>query len=1220
MTKLLVATVAVLACSFGRLPATPLRAQEPDSRAQSLERAEQAFAGGDYELASELFESLVASELTPEQERWIAFRLPDARWRGLAAAVNPAAGEQGLAIAGGELESFLQDSLAVGLRDRAWAEASESYADWLWQRRGSARFEAALTHYQDALDHWAAVGDDGALHRFFGILDKLVRPAWAPAAWRYGQRGEYLPLELSEQAWRLARTPEQRSSAALVLAMTLATEEQGPAGSARVDQLFRLARDASGPAAVQRDALLVHGQWLERSGPWIRGADGLSRRQSDPAAARALYEELLQRFPDSRSNPWIGIARERIATLARQELEVRIERDFLPGTRPSFRLRWRNLESVELSLHALDFDQTPVMKGADVMPWHWLEAIDHPSGKALHAWSYATQDDGRSRLEERELFLEPELAPGAYLLQARSGQLVRRALVNVSAISLVAKAAGRRVLTWVIGARDGRPVEGARVRVQSRLRNEAGVWSWNEAVVRTDALGLAWAELPESAVNAGLFVSATHAGQVASTASGSTFSDPPMLWRFFASTDRPSHRPGQTLGWSLMARRQRDLETETPASTALDFRLSDASGQILESGQLMLDSYGCAQGAIDLPPNTAGGALRLELQDPAARRLIGVAPVGFIEEVPTPGPRVRVMLGVDPLPAGDSSPAPPLPARPVPARPVMGEMTEVVLEVLGSDGQPEAGAELEVVVEAHGWHARFPRMGRVAVVRARLRIGQGHRESGGAGRASTQGSRPRAARHRPPGTGAAVRLDGGSERTRTRARGRRAGAYGLRRSPCGLRTLAPLAAILHRSRMDRSHAVHAGESLEIGVEARDASGTPVTVSGRIQLLSLPASDSEGEWSEVQQSSLGTGSDGLARWSVTAPGEGAYLARWLAPDPRGGEVVAEVRFWAVERELPRIPRTAKGIQVLLERDSFEAGGAARAVLLAQEGISHVLLTLEADELIQAHVVDVSQGARLVPLALGQDCTPEVYLTAHSMSDGAELLDRREVVVVPTDRLLNVTADLESGSEGVQLLVRVRDVDQKPVDARVVLSLYSEPRAATEEAEQELDPRLFFVARPRLHQVQTRSSVDARPFAAERKGASQEGSEGQLGRPAEANKPARAHAAPDLRSAMERARARSKIGRPGNRKEFLVERRDEEAMDFEPAQGEKADLHARPQSEPILWQADAVTDADGNLRLPLSLPQAPFQGRLTLRVCDSGARFGFAVLPLGAGKED
>ena len=1209
MTKLLVTPLVLwVACFSGTL-----RAQEPDVLTGPLGRAEEAFTRGEYEEASALFEGLVGGDWTPEQERWIAFRLPDARWRWMAGALNPAGGEEGIAVAGAQLESFLQDSRASGLGDRAWAEASESYADWLWQRRVSARFEAALAHYRHALDHWAGLGGEASLERVFGILDKLVRPAWAPAAWRYGQRGEYVPLELSEQAWRLARTPDQRAKAALLLAMNLATEEQGPAASTRLDQLFRLAHDSPSPAAVQRDALLFHGQWLERAGPWVRAADGLSRRQSDPAAAQALYEALLERFPDSRSNPWIGIARERIATLARQELEVRVEHDFLPGSQPGFYLRWRNVERIEFSLHALNFDQTPTMKGVEVMPWHWLEAIEAPRTDALHSWSYETRDDGRHRLEERELSLEPELVPGAYLLEARAGDQVRRALVNVSAITLVAKAAGRRVLTWVTRAEDGQPLEGARVRVQSRVRNEAGVWSWNETTALTDRVGLAWTELPESSVNAGLFVSATHAGQVALTASGSTFSEPPMLWRFFASTDRPTHRPGQRLAWSLMARRQRDLETETPASSALDFQLRDSSGEVIESGHLELDSFGCANGAVELPQGTAEGALRLELQDPAAKRTVGLTPVGFVEPPPRQGPRVKIDLGVDPLvSAGPQS------GRPVLSPPVMGEMVEIVLQAVSADGQPEARAELDVVVQAHGWHARFPRMSEWQWFARAFALGKGIESQ----EELEERQRQEVARKQlVTDASGLARLYVSTADAKGRGHELEVEVQGHTVSGTALTGFRRLR-LLPQSFTARAWAgrtlFEPGESVEIGVEARDARGAAVVTGGQIQLLSLPPSGHAGEWVEVQVAELGTDTAGLARWEVTPPAEGAYLVRWLAADPRGGEVVAEVRFWACERELPQIPRAAQGIQVLLERDSFAAGGEARAVLLAQQGVSHVLLTLEADKVFQAQVFDLSQGARLVPLELGSNCTPEVYLTAHAVIDGEQLLDRREVVVVPTDRLLEVTADFEAGAAGAELVLRVNDAKQEPVAARVVLSLHPDVRTSSQELEEELDPRLFFVARPRLHQVQTRSSIDARPFSRRSEEMSGVGLDDSDGASAE-DKPPRAHAAPDLRSAMERARARSKVGRPGNRKEFLVERHDEEAMDFEPAGEDSPELHAASDSAPILWRADAVTNAEGILRLPLSLPPAPFQGRLTLRVCDKGQRFGFALLPVGSGQD-
>jgi len=116
-------------------------------------RAEELGAQGSYELAHRVW--LEASPLarTPDEKRWVEFRLADTGWR--SAAASQRADATPLDEARRALEEMLRKVDRPEKKDRTWAEVEESLADWHWLRRDAQDFYGALSHYQAALDWWA---------------------------------------------------------------------------------------------------------------------------------------------------------------------------------------------------------------------------------------------------------------------------------------------------------------------------------------------------------------------------------------------------------------------------------------------------------------------------------------------------------------------------------------------------------------------------------------------------------------------------------------------------------------------------------------------------------------------------------------------------------------------------------------------------------------------------------------------------------------------------------------------------------------------------------------------------------------------------------------------------------------------------------------------------------------------------------------------------------
>ena len=85
----------------------------------------------------------------------------------------------------------------------------------------SPSMESGLVSYQRALDFWAGSSElEVAWDRFLNILWKACVPQARPYE-IYGSAGNYLPVDVLEQAARIAQTPEDRSHAYYLLARSL---------------------------------------------------------------------------------------------------------------------------------------------------------------------------------------------------------------------------------------------------------------------------------------------------------------------------------------------------------------------------------------------------------------------------------------------------------------------------------------------------------------------------------------------------------------------------------------------------------------------------------------------------------------------------------------------------------------------------------------------------------------------------------------------------------------------------------------------------------------------------------------------------------------------------------------------------------------------------------------------------------------------------------------
>src|SRR5271154_2856107 len=135
--------------------------------------AEKFYADGSYAKANEIYSKVDVSSLSPDDARWVDFRLADTQWRSAAATDNPDTTK--LDEARDRLEKQIRNLTRDDQHDRIWAEVEESLGDFFWTRRSNYNWyndwSSAWTHYQAALDWWAGQNDlDLARERYLKIV------------------------------------------------------------------------------------------------------------------------------------------------------------------------------------------------------------------------------------------------------------------------------------------------------------------------------------------------------------------------------------------------------------------------------------------------------------------------------------------------------------------------------------------------------------------------------------------------------------------------------------------------------------------------------------------------------------------------------------------------------------------------------------------------------------------------------------------------------------------------------------------------------------------------------------------------------------------------------------------------------------------------------------------------------------------------------------------
>ena len=1226
-------------------------AQQPDY-SQLRNEAEVQYAQGSYARANELYAKIDKSKLSAADSRWVEFRLADTSWRAQAATTTPDTTRYQQAQK--QLEELIR--VAETDRDLVWAEAHESLADLFWLSNSFMQWGSAWPHYQAALDWWAGQRDiNRARDRYLKIVFRAAHPPGIKEYF-YTYYGNYIPLDILENALKISTSANETSHLNFLIAMTMRYVGGDAYARYRVPDQFEDALKAGKESEWYDDALFYYAEWMNNYGTVRRLEDGQLQEMPDHVKALALYRRLMTEFAKGETR-YYDQAREQIKNITEPSIAIGVSNIFLPGSDLQFALNARNVPRVDFAIYK--FDMTREVRfiseeGADEGEGdsaQWLQRIRTAGRTPVKSWTKNISDSQTHQPVAEQVRIEGKLPVGAYLLEAKSGSLAVRDLILVSDATLVLKSSFNQALVFFTDAMTGAPIANANIALwQSYYQNDKT--RWRRLHQTTDADGLTRFALKGNSAGS-LFVTAASEDRQAFSPGNANGRDNQDGWRIYAFTDRPAYRPKETLQWKFIARQSKNGAYATPANQVVEYEINDPQGTKVTEGKATLNSFGSAWGSLELGEQLPLGEYNVQFWTAGRGQQIGTARLFRLEEYKLPEFKVQVKT-----PEQDG--------KKKAFR--VGEKVEVEVQADYYFGGPVSNATVEVVVYQRPFNLYwFPR--REYSWYYDDFEGQQYNNYGG------QGSVIKQEKIKTDATGKAkLTFDTPRENYnqdyefRIEARVVDSSRREIIASD-SVRVTRQRYYVYPRS---AQNIYRPKDKVTIDIKALDANEQPVQTEGIVKVTRdywweiwidprgrevtgeelrelqqrsgvFPPVVSRGQrawrWKfrgyqheDILTQSLKTNSEGEAQLNFTPERDGYYRVAWQSSQGVDAQrdrllppVKADTHVFVANNATTDLGYRSSGLEILVDKDTFRAGQTAPVMISVPVSDRYVLFSVEGEDLFSYKVVHVEGNTKLIEVPIEEKHVPNIYLSALMISDATVSLQTKQVVVPPVDRFLAVAvkADREQyqpREEGT-LSISAKDAVGRPVAAEIALGLVDE---SVKYIQQDYagDPRQFYYGRKRQHTVQTQTTLNQKSYVRLAEVARKDGAENEDDEAVAYKREARDYGAEYGAGRAAKAPAtldgfvngRQLTSLPVNslrtesfallsagvRSSNIV---DVSAQAQEPAVQVRSDFRST-----ILWLPDVKTDADGTATVKVKYPDSMTTWSATARVASAGNQFG------------
>ncbi len=674
--------------------------------------------------------------------------------------------------------------------------------------------------------------------------------------------------------------------------------------------------------------------------------------------------------------------------------------------------------------------------------------------------------------------------PGLFILEERGDGLRAYGSFTITATTTVVKTTGRDVLVWVADPETGAPVAGANVTLLSEQENEDDDEEDDaddeptivrHGPVATDAAGLARFERSEGE----LAVVVERGEEIHWVRTwGDVVGEQGKL--VHVTTDRPIYRPAQTVHWKAVRRDETDAGglRRPAAGETVGVEIRDPRGRTLASSEHPWNEAGSISGSFTLTPEPALGDYNVVVKvDRPANEWDGFG-FWFDDEEDE-----HVYWSGSFTVAAYRKPQSKVSVELVATEPVLGAEVRARVRADYYHGGPVTDARVEYTVlelyeEDYGWWggfgaARPPFRPAKPIVDPHAWFHEGRESPWDDWWYDDWGQEESEIKH---GEGQ-LDADGVFEITFPTAAGEDARDYLVqvyvtdesRLEVEGEATITLLPAAVKLAVGTDRMFVGAGETVDATAIVTDGQGDPI--AGReVEVVAFMARDPHAAQIELESFFRGTATsdaEGEIHVPVAVPESGRLRLLARAKDGGGRRVEARADLWvAGPATLPDVDDDEElALAVISDRLAYAVGEEAKLMVRTTRVPLRALLTVEGDGIREARMVEITERCSVISVPLPVRFAPNVAIRLTAFEGGEGASDGAPIVVVPTDRFLDVAVAADAPSYGPRQKAKITVEtlrDGIPVDAEVELAIVDEKifDLVDEDDAEATDPRIFF----------------------------------------------------------------------------------------------------------------------------------------------------------------
>ncbi len=546
-----------------------------------------------------------------------------------------------------------------------------------------------------------------------------------------------------------------------------------------------------------------------------------------------------------------------------------------------------------------------------------------------------------------EVLIPMDVPPGLYILNLNYGHINDQLILLLSNRTLLVKQAEGELVAWVTDTNDG-PAANLPVGVYARDGQLIAQGTTNsEGIFRTQVTK----DPQPLIVIAGNENDSTASGlstEWQSTGGQRYWWQPaPVVQKYgaYIYTDRPIYKPGQTIYYKAIVRRDADARLEVlPKDTLITVRIRDARNNVVQTQQLATNQFGTINGKFEAAPGAMLGdyAVEVEVNGEVHKQTFKV------QDYRKPDYEVKVSTNALSYVAGDK--------------------IQVVVQAQYLYGEPVANAQVNLIqYEQSRNYCWDVCSGIPAWYQLGARPQSGRTDANGrytftveAGAAAFDNADYWWSNLIYSTVGLEVTVDDGSHQTVSHL------------------TSIKVYNAAEQLRLDtKGYLKTPNQPFEVFLTAQTIQDQPL--SGHTYKLQIEQwNSSAGNYQPVMSAlSLTTDGNGLATTSLTLPKSGSYRLAIQSFDAHQNEVKVE-RWLYLMSDADRWTGTSSNVKITADQDTYAPGDTA--TLLIESPISGpALLTFERGTTRREQVVELTGSLTKVSIPVQPDDAPNIFVT-------------------------------------------------------------------------------------------------------------------------------------------------------------------------------------------------------------------------------------------------